>query len=335
MMLTRRRILLAAGALAAAPLARAQKTARLPTLGILSPFAHPKPQFVANNPFTNRLRALGWIEGETLAIARAYTAGREDLLPAGAASLVQEQADVIWTIGPHAALAAARATKSIPIVFWGVGYPVEQGLVQSLARPGGNLTGIASTASPEVHAKRLQLLREIAPATKRLALLVAPSASRTLAGKPTTLTTKAYGAAAGALGYELRDFEFESASDLEAAFGAIGAWHADCVTTDGFPQSFRARQRIAAFATGSGLASAFAQRDFVEAGGLVSYSFLIAPTIVRCAHYVDLVLRGASAAGIPVELPSAYEIALNLRTARALGLAVPPPLLLRADRVIE
>lgn len=331
----RRRFLIAAGALAAAPRVRARQETRLPVLGILSPFPQPTPQFIANNPFTNRLRALGWVEGETLAIARAYTAGREDLLPAGAARLVQAQADVIWTIGPHAALAAARATQSIPIVFWGVGYPVEQGLVRSLARPGGNLTGIASTASPEVHAKRLQLLREIAPATRRLALLVAPSASRTLEGKPTALTLEAYGAAAGALGYELRGFEFESAADLEAAFRAIGAWQADCVTTDGFPQSFRARRRIAAFASGSGLASAFAQRDFVEAGGLVSYSFLIAPTIVRCAHYVDLVLRGASAAGIPVELPSAYEIAVNLRTAGTLGLEVPQSLLLRADKVIE
>jgi putative ABC transport system substrate-binding protein len=333
--MSRRRFLLAAGALAAAPLARAQPTARLPTLGILSPFPQPTLQHIANNPFTNRLRALGWIEGETLAIARAYTAGREDLLPAMAASLVREQADVIWTIGPHAALAAARATKSIPIVFWGVAYPVEQGLVQSLARPGGNLTGVASTGSPEVHAKRLQLLREIAPATKRLALLVSPSTTRTLAGEPTALNTKAYAAAAGALGFELRDFEFESTADLEAAFRALGAWHADCVTADGFPQSFRARRRIAAFATGSGRASAFAQRDFVEAGGLVSYAFLIAPTIVRCAHYVDLVLRGASPAGIPVELPSVYDIAVNLRTARALGLEVPRPLLLRADKVFE
>jgi putative ABC transport system substrate-binding protein len=207
--------------------------------------------------------------------------------------------------------------------------------VQSLARPGGNLTGVASTGSPEVHAKRLQLLREIAPATKRLALLVSPSTTRTLAGEPTALNTKAYAAAAGALGFELRDFEFESTADLEAAFRALGAWHADCVTADGFPQSFRARRRIAAFATGSGRASAFAQRDFVEAGGLVSYAFLIAPTIVRCAHYVDLVLRGASPAGIPVELPSVYDIAVNLRTARALGLEVPRPLLLRADKVFE
>jgi len=333
--MSRRRFLIAAGALAAAPLARAQRTARLPTLGILSPFPQPTPQYIANNPFTNRLRALGWIEGETLAIARAYSAGREDLLPAMAARLVQAQADVIWTIGPHAALAAARATKSVPIVFWGVAYPVEQGLVRSLAQPGGNATGIASTASPEVHAKRLQLLREIAPATKRLALLVAPSATRTLAGEPTALNTKAYGAAAGALGFELRDFEFESDADLEDAFRAIGAWHADCVTADGFPQSFRARSRIAAFATGSRRASAFAQRDFVEAGGLVSYSFLIPPTIVRCAHYVDLMLRGASPAGIPVEQPSVYDIAVNLRTARTLDLAVPPALLLRADKVVE
>jgi len=329
----RRRWMFSVAALAAAPLARGKS--RLPTLGILSPFPQPSPQFIANNPFTNRLRELGWIEGKTFAISRAYTGDSEDLLPEMATRLVRERADVIWAIGPHAALAAARATKSIPIVFWGVGYPVEQGLVQSLALPGGNLTGIASTSSPEVHAKRLQLLREIAPATKRLALLLAPSTTRTLAGEPTALTTKAYGAAADSMGFDLRDFEFESLADLEAAFRAIGAWRADCITTDGFPQSFRARHRIAAFATGSGRASAFAQRDFVEAGGLVSYAFLIGPTIVRCAHYVDLVLRGANVAEIPVELPSAYDTAVNLRTARALGLTVPQEILLRADKVIE
>jgi len=333
--MSRRRFLLAAGALAAARLARAQRTSRLPTLGILSPFPQPAPKYIANNPFTNRLRELGWIEGETLDIERAYTVDSEDRLPEMAAQLVHAQVDVIWTIGPHAALAAARATKSIPIVFWGVGYPVQQGLVQSLARPGGNLTGIASTTSPEVHAKRLQLLREIAPATRRLALLLAPSTTRTLAGERTRLTPNAHGAAAEAMGYEMRDFEFESPADLEAAFRAIDAWGADCVTTDGFPQSFRARRRIAAFATDSGRASAFAQRDFVEAGGLVSYSFLIRPTIPRCAEYIDRVLRGAKVAEIPVELPTAYDTAVNLHTARKLGLAVPQALLLRADKVFE
>jgi len=331
--MSRRRFLIAAGALAAAPLARAQRSPRLPKLGILSPFPQPPQKYIANNPFTNRLRELGWIEGETLDIVRAYTVDSEDRLPEMAGRLVKVQVDVIWTIGPHAALAAARATRSIPIIFWGVGYPVEQGLVQSLAQPGGNLTGIASTTSPEVHAKRLQLLREIAPATKRLALLLAPSTTRTLAGERTRLTQNAYGAAADAMGYEIRDFEFESPADLEAAFRAIGAWGADCVTTDGFPQSFRARHRIAAFATGSGRPGAYAQRDFVEAGGLVSYSFLIRPTIPRCAEYIDLVLRGAKVAEIPVELPATYDTAVNLRTARALGLAVPQEILLRADKV--
>jgi putative ABC transport system substrate-binding protein len=333
---SRRRVLLAAVALATGPVGvRGQSPARLPVLGILSWQMRPPPQFIADNPFSNRMRALGWVEGQTLVIERAYAQGREERLPDLAAGLVAKRVDVIWASGPQAALAALHATKTIPIVFWGVPYPVEQGLVTSLARPGGNVTGIAWTGGPELHAKRLQLLREIAPSIQRLAFLADLGSTRTSTGGQANLTVHASEAAARRLGVEMRSFAFESAEDVAQAFTAIRGWGADSLMVGGSSVAIRERHRIAAFANRYRMPSAYSEVEFAQAGGLVSFAIRVAPVLERSAHYVDRILRAARVAELPVELPTVYELAVNLRSAKALGLTIPQALLLRADKVFD
>jgi putative ABC transport system substrate-binding protein len=248
--------------------------------------------------------------------------------------LAAKKVDVIWTSGSEAAVAAARATTSIPIVFWGVGFPVEQGLIDSFAKPGRNATGVAWFASPEVSGKRLELLREIAPTAKRLALVSVPAIFHKVAGGPAEVTSST-GPAAEKLGYELREFPVEKAEDFEPAFAAILAWGAQALTVAGTSLTFRERQRIADFAIRNRLPSAFTLQEFVEAGGLVSYAIDWRPTVARSADYIDRILRGAEPGELPVDLPSRYETAVNLKTAKALGLTVPQSVLVRADRVIE
>jgi len=329
----RRRLVLAAAALAAAPLARGQRGRRLPALGVLSPHPQPPPKFLADNPFSNRLRALGWIEGQTLAIERAYGGGREDILPTMAESLVHKHVNVIWAVGPEAAVAAARATQSIPIVFWGVNFPVERGLAESIARPGRNVTGVAWYASPSVDTKRVEILREMAPQAKRLAVLGVSTAALTVDGRQLELDV--FGAAAKAHDFELRKFTVSAASDLERAFQAMLAWKAQTLVAAATTMTFRERSRIVDFANRNRLPAAYAHGGFAEAGGLVSYSATEGAPITRCAEYVDSILRGASPAELPVDMPSGYELVINLKTAKTLGVEIPQSLLLRANRVIE
>ena len=330
----RRRLILAAAALAAAPIVRGQR--RLPVLGILSPHHLPPPTFLANNPFSNRLRALGWSEAQTLTIERAYGEGREDALPSLAEALVRKRVDVIWAVGPEAAVAAARATKSIPVVFWGVALPVEQELVDSLARPGRNVTGVSWYQGPGVDMKRLEALREIASEAKRLAHLHVPTAAATVSGQPHRSPAIApFAEAAGAMGFLIRRFDVTTVSELRAAFGDIVAWNPDALTSAATTLTFRERGSIVDFANRNRLPAGYGNRVFAEAGGLMSYGAADGLSFPRCAEYVDMILRGATAAELPVEIPRDYELVLNLKTAKALGFTVSQPLLLRADRVIE
>jgi putative ABC transport system substrate-binding protein len=329
----RRRFLLAAGALAAAPLARAQDRDRLPVLGVLSAQPRPDPKVIADNPFTNRLRELGWIEGRTLAIERAYGQGREDALPALAEGLVRKRVDVIWAIGPEAALAAARATKSIPIVFWGVSFPVERGLVESLARPGRNATGVAWFAGASVDAKRVQVLREMTPQARRLAWLRAWTVGFKVDG--TRLDLDVFDSAAKEHDFELRRFTVTSASDFEGAFKDMLAWKAEAMVAAATTLTVREMPRIVDFANRNRLPASYGSGMFTEAGGLMSYGSKGLPPFSRCAEQVDLILRGANPADLPVDIPRDYELVINLRTAKAIGLTIPQSLLLRADRVIQ
>ena len=334
MAIHRRRFLAVSAALTAAPFVRAQ-TAKVLTLGILT--SQPRPRdlvWTDDSPIAGPLIRRGWVIGKTLLIERPDAGGKEELLPKLARDLVARKVDVIWALGPEAAVAAAQATSTIPIVFWGVAFPIEQGLIDSLARPGRNATGVALYASPEVDGKRLELLKAIAPDPKRLALLTVPSAVRTVKGDQAKITSGTM-EAAKVLGYQVEWFLVEKAEDFAGAFKAMLDWRAECITVAGTTLTVRAAKRIVDFANGNRLPSAYTFRDFVEVGGLVSYAIDWRPTFARSMEFVDRVLRGAKPAELAVDLPTQYQTAINLKTAKLLGLVVPPAILLRADKVIE
>jgi len=335
----RRRFLLASGALLAAPIiARAQAPKRLPVLGMLVSGRTPPPEVLAKSPFLNRLRELGWIEGKTLLIERAYSEGDSDRLPELAASLVAKKVDVIWANRTPGPVAAARATKSIPIVFWLAGYPVELGLVDSFASPGRNVTGVAWVVDPSLGLKRLQLLRELAPGARRIALLISPSTNEpTVAGGVFDVSTRRdkVDTALRNLGLESRRFELTAVGDLESVLTAIAKWAPDALSVQDFALTNLVAKRIVEFARSHRLVDISEGVGWTQAGGLFSYGVVTLPTVLRTADMVDRILRGAKPAAIPVELPTHYELAVNLGTAKALGLKVPQSILLRADRVIE
>jgi putative ABC transport system substrate-binding protein len=330
-----RRRFLSAASLALAPLAaRAQEVVRRPALGILSPHPPPQGEELTKSPLRVRLRQLGWINGETIDLVPAFGYGREDRLPALAVELVAKKVDIIFANGPEAAVAAARQTQSIPIVFWGVAYPVEQELIESLARPGRNATGVAWFSNPEVDGKRLELLREIAPAAKRLASLSVPTAVQKVSGGTATFPP-ATPLAARRLGYEVQLFPVSRPDDFEEAFRAITDWSAQALTVAGTTLTVRERERIVRFAKAQRLPSAYTLRMFVESGGLVSYAIDWRPTHAQSADYIDHILRGAKPGDLPVTLPTGYETAVNLKTAELLGLKIPESILLRADWVYK
>ena len=331
----RRRFVALIGGALAAPVSLAQKPSKLPTLGILTPQPRETPEQRARSPVRARLKQLGWVPGETVEMDRPDAEGREERLPAMAEELVRKRVDVIWALGPEAAVAAARATQTIPIVFWGVGYPVEQGLVDSLARPRRNATGIAFTTGPELSTKVLEYLKEIAPAAKRLAVVVTPSALATVEGDLFVGARPMIQTAAQHLGVEHRVHEIAKVEDFDSMFAAIQASRAQALFVPGTTLTFRERQRFVDFANRNRLPSAFNQREFVEAGGLFSYGVDSWETILQTLGYVDRILRGAKPSDLPVELPSKYELVINLKTAKALGIVIPQSVLIRADRVIE
>jgi putative ABC transport system substrate-binding protein len=324
-----------ATALALPWLAVAQNSGRLPTLGILSFTPEPTPEQFAASPATRRLQELGWVEGKTFAIERAYSAGRNERLPELAADLVRKRVDLIWAFSPLAAVAAARATKTIPIVFVRVAAPLELGLAQSLARPGGNVTGVASTASIEVYAKPFEFLREIKPEAKRVSAIIAGG---------TVLTTVAGGVyeppsnadlVARHTGIDVSRYPIAKSEDLDAAFASIVGTRSQAIYASSSPLIFQHRQRIADFALQHRLPSVFIEKEFVEAGGLLSYGSDVIATIIQSLGQVDRILRGAKPADIPIEQPTRFDLVVNLKTARAIGVAIPQTVLLRAERVIE
>lgn len=328
----------AASAVLAAVPGRAQQPGgprRLPVVGLLYPNPAPPPAQRKSNPMFAKLRERGWIDGETVAFENASAEGREDRLPALAEDLVRKRVDVIWAAGPEAAIAAVGATKEVPIVFYGVGFPVELGLVQSLARPGRNVTGLAYSAGPEVETKQLELLREIAPRTRRVSYLAVPTSRRTLSGQILRTPERVLDDAARDLGFEFQRHTLERREDLGGAFAAVLASRAEALMVQGHPVFIRDRQRIAGFATGNRLASASPFWEFVEAGGLVSYGVDRLSAMAQSFQHVDRILRGANPAHLPVELPSRYTLVISMKTAKLLALAVPPSILVRADRVIE
>lgn len=282
------------------------------------------------------LARLGWIDGQTLRVVHAYADGREDRLDELARDLVGKRVDLIWARGPEAAVVAARATQSIPIVFSAVAFPVEMGLVDSLGHPGRNSTGVAYLAGDGSQvAKPVEYLRQIAPDATRIASLWSAHNLRTLAGEEYKEGYVLSERWVRRWGFEYRMEYVTTPADYEAAFERILAWRAHALWALTTPLNFRERGRIVEFARRNRLPSAHDTRYFVEAGGLVSYGPDLTGIAVQSVRYLDRVLRGAYPSELAVELPSKIELAVNLATARELGLTVPQSLLLRADRVVE
>ena len=320
-------ITLLGGAAAAWPIAvRAQQTAKLPTIGYLGT-ATPATQGQWAAAFVQRLRQLGWIENRNVAIEYRWAEGRSERFVEIATEFVQLKVDLIVASTTPAVIAAKQATAAIPIVFATVNDPVSTGLVASLARPGGNLTGLSNQLG-DTASKRLELLREIVPGLRRLGIWAN-------VGNPgTVLEMGEVQAAARTLALEVVTLEIRRAEDIGPAFeGAKG--RADALYISADPLLNTNRIRINTLALGARLPTMHGVREYVEAGGLMSYGPNFPDLFRRAAEYVDKILRGAKPADIPVEQPTKFDLVVNLTTAKALGLTMPPTILALADEVIE
>jgi putative ABC transport system substrate-binding protein len=320
-------ITLLGGTAVAWPLvARAQQPRKLPTIGFLgSSTPSAMSQWVA--AFVQRLRELDWIEGRTVAIEYRWAEGDNTRATEIAAEFVRLKVDVIVTYATLPVLAAKQATSVIPIVFAAATDAVGAGLVTSLARPGGNVTGL-SLQQTDVAGKRLELLREMVPGLRRLAILA------NIGNPAVVLEMDEVQSAAGALGLEVVTSEIRQSKDIAAAFDALKSGvDALYVCTD--PLVITNRARIHTLAIGARLPTIYNSREYVETGGLMSYGPNWPDRWRRAAEIVDKILRGAKPADIPVEQPTKFDLIINLTTAKVLGLAVPPSLIAVADEVIE
>ncbi len=280
----------------------------------------PRSQSILVDAF----RELGYVEGKNLTFERRYAEDKLDRLPGFAAELVSLKVDVIMTVGTLAPLAAKRATSKIPIVMIAAGDPVGSSLVASLAHPGGNVTG-TSLMAPDLGGKRLELLKELLPGIFRVSVLWnAANPYSALVFKETT-------GAAETLGVELQSREIREPPDLEAAT----AKHADALIVVEDPLTVDLRKKIAEFALGQRLPTISGLKVFANAGALMSYGADLADILRRSVVYVDKILKGAKPSDLPVEQPTKFELVINLKTAKSLGLTIPPLLLARADEVIE
>jgi putative ABC transport system substrate-binding protein len=320
-------ITLLGGAAASLPLVlRAQQPAKLPIVGFLGA-GTPSTYSQWVGAFMQQLRERGWIEGRNIAIELRWAEGKNERYADIAAEFVRLNVDVIVTTGTAAVVAAKQATSVIPIVFTSAGNPVATGLVASLARPGGNVTGL-SNQLPDLAGKRLELLREIIPDLHRLAIL-------TNVGNPIgALEMGEVQAAARTLGLETLPLEIRRAEDIGPAFEALKD-RADALYVVAEPLLSGNHVRISTLALGARLPTLLGIRDYVKSGGLVSYGPNTPDLFRRAADLVDKILRGAKPKDIPVEQPAKFDLVINLTTAKALGLTIPPTLLARADEVIE
>jgi len=305
----------------------AQQAGRTVTIGYLG---NSSPAFEANlvEAFGEGLRQLGYVEGRNLIIKFAWADGQQERHPALARELVRLSPDVILTAGTPGTLAAKQATQSIPIVTAIAGDAVATGLVASLARPGGNVTGL-STLAPELDGKRLELLREAVPKLSRVAVLRNP------ANPFTTIAWTAMQPAAAALGLKLQPVDASSPDGLDRALATIKAAHPDglVLIVDRFLASYRAS--IVQFVVKHRLPGMFPYAEFAQEGGLMTYGPDYADLFRRTATYVDKILKGAKPGDLPIEQPTKFELVINLQTAKALGLTIPQSILVRADEVIR
>lgn len=336
--LGRRQFLTAAGALLAAPhISRARTSTKKPVLGFLSPGPKVATESLQKWGFFVRLRELGWVEGKTLRVEYAFADWKMNRLPELAAALLSQKVDVIWAASPWAAVAAVKATSTVPIVFWRVGFPDRLGIVDSLAHPGRNVTGLAWVSDGSVYVKRYELLKELAPNSARVATLGTATTFRNISGNVVDMSwlIETVNAAIRDLGFEGKVFPVRKRADFDSAFAAIEHWNADSMVVPDVPLTIGVRKQIVDFARRHKLIDVYMTDEWAEAGGLMSYGIVLEPTLLRTAEMVDRILRGARPEDMPVELPSEYEIVVNLAAAKLQGFAVPHSFLLRADRVIE
>ena len=306
--------------------AQAQQPAGIPRIGILIP-ASASLNSARVEAFRQRLRELGYVEGKNIVIEYRYAEGKLERLPDLAAELVGLKVDVIVTV-PQAILAAQKASPTIPIVFALHSDPVGRGIVSSLARPGGNITGL-STMGPDLDGKRLELLKEAFPKVARVAFLWRSG------GSTGNLVLTDMEAAAKALGVKLQSLEVRSLDDFDSAFARAKRDGAQALITTTGSLINTQQRRVLDFAAKNRLPAIYHYSEFVEAGGLMSYAPNYADLFRRAADFVDRILKGTKPADIPVEQPTKFEFIVNLKTAKQIGLTIPSNVLARADRVIK
>jgi putative tryptophan/tyrosine transport system substrate-binding protein len=318
---------LALGALVAPLVVEAQQSATVPRVGFLSALS-TSSMSARLEAFRKGLRELGDVDGKAIVIEERYADGILERLPALAAELLRLKVDVIVTTGPTTTRPAKEATSSIPLVMGFDSDPVGSGFVASLAHPAGNITGL-SALSPEISGKQLQLLKEIVPRLSHVAILgnsTTPGNTRLL--KETRL-------AAAALGVRLQYIEVRDPNDIDTAFREAGKQRADAALVLPNSATTAHRGEVADLALKGRLPAVYYTPEFVEAGGLMSYGVSITDLFRRAAYHVDRILKGAKPADLPIEQPTKFELVINLKTAKTLGLTIPPSVQLRADQVIE
>ena len=326
-----RRALIAgiAAGLLAPRVARAQSGARAPRVGYLASGNAPAAPLRPAEMLRQGLRELGWTDGQNIAIEPRFADGRYDRLPGLAAELIGLKVDLIAAVGAAAAGAARNGTTTIPIVMISVGDPVGLGLVANLAHPGGNVTGLAFSVGFDTYGKGLELLREAVPGVRRVAVLSNP------ANPYQPLATDNVRAVAQSLGVQLQLLDVRGPGDFDGAFAAIGKERAGALLVMTDPMFTGNRAQLAALAIKHKLPSMHGVRENAEAGALMSYGPNFDVISRRAAIYVDKILKGAKPGDLPIEQPTQFELVINLKTAKTLGIAVPRSLLQRADQVIE
>jgi ABC-type uncharacterized transport system substrate-binding protein len=321
-------IMMIVGPLVAPFTADAQQAPKVPRVGVF--FAsNPTATTRNNEAFTQGQRERGYVEGQNIVLERRYGEARAERMAEVAAELVRMKVDVIVAVTDQPISAVKRQTQSIPIVMVNSTDPVGTGFVASLAHPGGNITGV-SMMSPELGWKRLELLREALPQLSRLAVIWNPDV------RGAVVEYKQLEAPARSLGLRLQSVEVSHADDLAAAFSAIADARAEAVLViSAGPVMFANRARIASLAQKHRLVSMYGQQDFADAGGLMAYGTAATEGWRRAATFVDKILKGAKPGDLPVEQPTKFELVINLKTAKALGLTIPQTLLQRADQIIQ
>jgi ABC-type uncharacterized transport system substrate-binding protein len=307
--------------------ADAQQATKIPRIGYLA-LGSPSGNPFRTEAFRQGLRELGYVEGKNIIVEYRYAEGKFDRQPALAAELVRLKVDVIVTAGPPSTRAAKEATATIPIVMTQVGDPVGSGFVASLARPGGNITGLC-TLAPELSGKQLELLKEIVPKLSRVAVF------GTSTNPDNAQLLKEVGLAAEAFGVKLQYLDIRDPKDIETAFRVASKGRADAVIRVGGGGVGAHRTEIADLAVKSRLPAIYYDPQYVDAGGLVFYGVNVTDLDRRAATYVDKILKGAKPADLPVEQPKKFEFIVNFKAAKQIGLTIPPNVLARADKVIK